>query len=381
MFTIAFVTERWAPSRTVELRWGPNWNLDRGRVHRDGAWEFDLDEAAFPNGISFKFFLDPQSWEQAPNRTLDAAACVGRIAFAEAEVEFAPPRHAVVESGVAPQEFFVRNLDPQAHYDVIVVGSWMGGGLLASRLAGAGGANVLVLEAGSYLFPTHVGNLPQRLEIGRFDKHIWSLWQDFEIRNYVNPSGSDYAGAQGFNLGGRSLFWGGLIPRQSAWGLGAWPAAVRDCLLTGGYDAAEAALNRIAPTPTQYQGASRTALAQLMSGFSALDASLAVDYGGATHWSIPTGLFSTADLLMEDRLAVDPGHVIPTVSLNFAVWRVEPDPTNAARLTGVTGWDLLGQVERRFNADIVDLAAGTIESAKSRCRAASPTRQTLSAAA
>ena len=31
----------------------------------------------------------------------------------------------------------------------------MGGGLLASRLADAG-ADVLVLEAGSYLFPTHV---------------------------------------------------------------------------------------------------------------------------------------------------------------------------------------------------------------------------------
>ena len=35
---------------------------------------------------------------------------------------------------------------------------------------------------------------------------------------------------------------------------------------------------------------------------------MAVQYSGATKQSIPAGLFSTADLLMEDRLLDDPGH-------------------------------------------------------------------------
>ncbi|PIE76306.1 hypothetical protein CSA17_02945, partial [bacterium DOLJORAL78_65_58] len=40
------------------------------------------------------------------------------------------------------------------------------------------------------------------------------------------------------------------------------------------------------------------------------------------------------------------------------------DPANPGRVTGVTGWDLLGRRQRSFSADTVVLAAGTIESAK-----------------
>jgi hypothetical protein len=57
VFTIRFVTERYAPNQTVVLRWAPHWDLDRGGVYIDGAWTFDIDEAAFPGGIEFKFAL------------------------------------------------------------------------------------------------------------------------------------------------------------------------------------------------------------------------------------------------------------------------------------------------------------------------------------
>ena len=365
MFTIRFVTEQYSPGQTVVLRWAPNWTLDRGGVYTGGAWTFDLDDAFFPDGIKFKFVLTPGRWMAGDNLTLAADQCTGTHDYGEAQVTFAPHDAAIVEHGVVPQRFFVRNLDPNHQYDVLVVGSGMGGGLLTSRLADAG-ADVLLVEAGSYLFPTHVGNLPRRLRIGQFDKHIWSLWPDFRVVNYLNTPGSRFAGGQAFNLGGRSVFWGGLIPRQTAWELGAWPADVSSYLLGSGYTAAEAAMNRAQPGSTAYQDSSRTFLQNTIAGYTAEDASMAVQYKGATQWSVPAGFFSTADLMMEDRLLDDPGsgHAMPTVNLNFAVWSLITDPANPARVTGVRGWDMLAQQERTFSAKTVVLSAGTIESAK-----------------
>jgi hypothetical protein len=347
----------------VLLRWAPDWTVDRGGVYTGGAWIFDIDETKFPFGIQFKFVLAPGRWSTGPNLFLAPAELVGVHDYGPG-IAFPAKDALVTERGVVPQKFFPRNLSPDHTYDVIVVGSGMGGGLLASKLADAG-ADVLLLEAGSYLFPTHVANLPRRLKIGQFDKHIWSLWPDFKVINYVNAgAGSAYAGGQGFNLGGRSLFWGGLIPRQVGYELANWPAAVRADLLGPGYPAAEAALNRVPPQPTAFQDASRQQIDNLFPGYDAEDAGVAVQYSGATKQSIPAGLFSTADLLMEDRLLAAPGYQPATVNLNFAVWSVTTDPNNPAKVTGVTGWDLLGNRQRTFVGDKVVICAGTLESAK-----------------
>ncbi len=49
----------------------------------------------------------------------------------------------------------------------------------------------------------------------------------FQTKNYQNPLGHAYQGAAGFNLGGRSVFWGAIIPRPSWWELDSWPTDLR----------------------------------------------------------------------------------------------------------------------------------------------------------
>ena len=266
------------------------------------------------------------------------------------------------EYGAVAQRLLSRNVDETVNYDVLVVGSGMGGGILASALADEG-ANVLVLEAGSLLFPTHVGNLPRQLEIGKFDKNVWHLWPDFGVTNYTNADGSNFRGAQAFNLGGRSVFWGGLTPRQAAWQLASWPEVVREYLLTEGYAAAEARLNSSKPPTSPFQRSSKAFLEQTIPGFNAVDAPMAIQYVAPAPWMMPAGLFSTADLLLEDALRLESPapRRRPTVNLNHAVWSVNLDGTRAI---GVRCYDMLERVERNYKAGVVVLAAGTIESAK-----------------
>jgi choline dehydrogenase-like flavoprotein len=365
MFKIRLVTEAFAPGQTVTLRWAPNWDLDRGGVYTRGGWEFDIDETRFADGINFKFVVAPGRWMSDDDLYLAPDEMWGEREYTTPPITFPPQTELLIENSHVAQRFFTRNIDPNHVYDVLVVGSGMGGGILASRLADAG-ADVLVLEAGSYLFPTHVGNLPRRLRFGPFDKHIWSLWPDFRVVNYVNTPGSQFAGGQGFNLGGRSLFWGGLIPRQAPWELRSWPVDVRTYLLDDGFDAAEAALNRVDPPPSDYQEAVRTRLGAIFADHDCTHAEVAAQYSGPRRLSIGTGLFSTADLLMEDRLVDDPGpgRTRPLVNLNIAVHAVNINPNNPREVTGVQAHDLLGRQERTFSADRVVLAAGTFESAK-----------------
>src|SRR5437764_707880 len=82
-----------------------------------------------------------------------------------------------------------------------------GGGVLAHRLTAVGlpGSDtrrVLVLEAGSYLFPTHVGNLPRREATGSGTaKGIWELWYDYRVLRWSDPTSYPaVAVTQGLNL-------------------------------------------------------------------------------------------------------------------------------------------------------------------------------------
>jgi hypothetical protein len=149
---------------------------------------FRLDERRYQPMVEFKFVLAPGTWMVGEN--LKRAPAEGATYdFGDDAVLFKPVPALVTENAQVQRTLFKRNLDEAHEYEVLVVGSGIGGGILADQLADLG-ADVLVLEAGSYLFPTHVANLPRRLRVGRFDKSVWGLFPDFSFANYVNVDGS-----------------------------------------------------------------------------------------------------------------------------------------------------------------------------------------------
>jgi choline dehydrogenase-like flavoprotein len=362
MFTIRFATVEYRPDLAVTLRNNVlGWANDIVGSYEDDAWVFELEEASYPGGMVFKFVLERTYWMLGPNLFLQPVAN-GTYQFNPEMVAFPPISELVVENSYVQSLFFKPNLNENHLYDVIVIGSGIGGGIVADQLSDLG-ADVLVLEAGSYLFPSHVANLPRQHQVGTFDKHVWGLFDDFKIQNYVNAPNSQYYGGQGFNLGGRSLFWGGLIPRMASYELDAWPReAIRWYLEDAGYQRAEDLMNRSAQTPSAYHQRVKQTLRTALPEFNHFDAPVAVQYSNQNLATIPTGMFSTADLLMESRLTAGPqGNQGLTINLNHAVTRLV---TQNNLVTGVVAYDLIAHRERTYQAKQVVLAAGTVESAK-----------------
>ncbi|WP_287672932.1 MULTISPECIES: hypothetical protein [unclassified Microcystis] len=108
-------------------------------------------------------------------------------------------------------------------FDFIIIGSGIGGGILADDLADRLGQShrILVLDAGSFIYPTHVYNI-SRIPNGSVAPH-------FGVDNFKqSPSGSHFIGSKPqLCFGGRSIFWSGLIPHPQSWEMEFFPDNVR----------------------------------------------------------------------------------------------------------------------------------------------------------
>jgi len=359
MFRIRFQSVNFRPDLQITLRNNiDGWDQDIPGIYENDEWLFDLSEVRYGAGIAFKFILERTYWMSGPDLFLSPVNG-GDYIYTEAQITFPPRQEMVVENSHVQQLFFQPNLNEAELFDVIVVGSGIGGGILADQLSDLG-MRVLVLEAGSYLFPSHVANLPRQHRVGQFDKHIWGLYDEFKIDNYTNAPESNFVGGQAYNLGGRSLFWGGLIPRMLSWEMDFWPTEIKWYLEDSGYQRAEDLMNRSPQVPSPYHQRVKQALRNQFPDFNHFDAPMAVQYSNGSL--IPTGMFSTADLLMESRLTDDPtGNDNLFINLNHAVVALE---TTGTSVTGVVAYDLIAQTYRTYQAKAVVLSAGTVESAK-----------------
>lgn len=278
-----------------------------------------------------------------------------------------------VSTGSPAQErLFPQYLGSRPDFDIIIVGSGIGGGVLADDLADRLGRQkrILVLEAGSYVYPTHVYNIC-RFPNASVARHYAcaTFWQqgDSSSQNYIHEQPQ-------LNLGGRSIFWSGLIPSIQPWELEFFPPRVRQDLANGLLVKAGEIMNESAS-----MGATAKAIVMklrqtaLSQDFSIQETPRALHQPYLTRDGVPkdqfftepTGVFNTAELLI-NQMGLTPG-TSPAdgpglqILLNHFVEDVQNAPSNRFEL--VVRNTLTGN-SRNFLAGTLVLAGGSIESPK-----------------
>ncbi len=372
-YEIKFETTLWHPNHLITLRNSHDgWGRDLLGVFQGNAWEWLLDAIYYPAKVDFKLVLDRSQYMQGADLKLTAAQ--GSYRLNESIVRFADRpsayRHGydnflAIESPI--EQATVRSEGSEdEEYDVIIIGSGMGGGTLADDLSDRG-AKVLVLEAGGLWFPLHMNELPR--------SEINSVGRD-ALGSFVSRGTAEFAGGVHFNLGGRSVYWSGLIPRMQSWELrDVWPQSVRDFLLKPnaegktGYDRADELMKRGKTLGPYEQRVVDQFNARLCPDFHAIDLPRAyhqpdIDEDGKLQNVLrrSNGGFSTADLLLDSLgFSGASGRQNLRVNLHRLATRIE---TSQGKASAVVCQDLVGRVMRRYRGRNIVLACGSVESPK-----------------
>jgi hypothetical protein len=379
LFFVTLRTKRFRPNHLVTLRngrdgwdqdiFGAYFTDDEGHV---GQWVFSLDPERYPEKLEVRFMLDRAVRMLISDVSVDVLPGVAAT-FTDEEINFPnsadkylhPYDNLITTTTKIQQDAVPNNLDDKVVYDVIIVGSGMGGAVLADHLTDVHQKRVLVLEAGSLLFPTHIDNLPG------YKDNLATAW-NHQVGHYINRPNSCLLFGVHLNFGGRSVYWEGLIPRMHDWELAHWPASVGAYLTSpDGYERAEKLLRKCR-TLGPYQDRLVRKLRRKFRDLRVSDLPRSVHQpnihrkSSSRKWSVTeitetsTGVFSAADLLLDSLSFGGPvGSDLLTINLNHLVTGIE---THANEAQAVICQDLIGGVERRYCGTAIVLAAGSLES-------------------
>ncbi|MGD1863067.1 MAG: GMC oxidoreductase [Phormidesmis sp.] len=380
-FKILFETGQYAPNHVVTLRnEADGWGKDLYGVYAFGAWIFDLERSSYPENLKFKFFLNGQylmegepftvgnSGEHRFTESTQAGQGVTFPAEAAAESRFIH-NYDNLPAYESPQQQkrFPGNRSETKEYDVIVIGSGMGGGIVADAVSD-GGLDTLILEIGGVQTPTHVGN-------------VYADWDEVvsehQVGHYDRKEGTNFLFGAQMALGGRAAYWSGIILRMQEWEYSYWPTAIRDFLRDkaqggdDGYTRAET-LMRKRKTLGKFQDRVVQRLRQQMPDLSIEDLPRSRHQPNTDEQNMTdsvlfssTGVFSTTDLLSDSKAFTnDLGARHLTINLNHLVTHIRPDPNDPTRVSEVVCQDLVGNKERVYRGKAIVLAAGSIESPK-----------------
>ncbi len=377
VYEVRLQTDLWRPNHLITLRNEVDgWGRDLYGTFHDSTWSFQLDPAFYPDPFQAKFVLERSWFMDGPNLPLDPGApgAPDGSSFTDAEVHFptgspAPSAYVHGYDNFLPvdtplQQITVHMPGREAEdYDVIVIGSGMGGGTLADDLSDRG-ARTLVLDAGGLWFPVHMNDLPGA---------DVDLAQRDQLGHFTNEPGSQFLFGVNFNLGGRSVYWSGVIPRMRPWEMrGVWPDAVRTYLFDQhGYERAEH-LFRPELSLGPFEDRVRVVLSDALPDFhvhplprSLHQPNLVAHHGRYCLDNVlrkTNGVFSTADLLLDSAGFAGPaGQTNLRINLHHLVTRIE---TSQGQATAVVCQDLAGNVERRYHAKKIVIACGSLESPK-----------------
>ncbi|MCF3165802.1 GMC family oxidoreductase [Streptomyces violaceoruber] len=231
---------------------------------------------------------------------------------------------------------------------MVVVGGGLAGLALARRLADRHPGRVVVVESGPDAGRDHYRwvNDPERADELWLDPAVDPhFWQPYE------PSDSGYRGIAGLRrrLGGRSLYWGGVVVPIESWALesGEWPApVVRD--LTTSWQGGSSLYETAAEEVRRWAGGGPTTAEPLLSfaGREFTEAPRAVrEFAGEGRWRA----YSPLD---------DWPHSVETLCDSHAVAVV----ASGGRVTGL----LVERAGERqvISAPTIVLAAGTVENSR-----------------
>jgi len=278
----------------------------------------------------------------------------------------------VSSSGATNGRLFPQYTGSRADFDIIIVGSGIGGGVLADSLADKLGTQkrILVIEAGSYIYPTHVYNMC-RFPNSQVAMHFEcdTFWQ-----NGNDESSEHFIGRKPqLNLGGRSIFWSGLIPEIQQWELDFFPPAVSQDLKGGLLVKAGSIMNESVTMGTTAQAiVNRLRESPLVNDFSIRETPRALHQPYLApdgvpkdkYYTEPTGVFNTAELLINQAGLISHNNNGNGNGLNLLLNHFVEDVQKSGNRYNIVAQDTLNNSTRTFNAGTVIFAGGSIESPK-----------------